>query len=174
MNRHPLWERILRSRPSLEALEDRLLLSHTPLAPEFVVNTNLVAGTVAPPAVATASDAAGDFVVVWTNAISGTGTVYQVFAQRYNRDGAPQGGATLVSPSPVFAPSSGNGAVTVDVSMDAAGDFVVVYDAGNVNGSDQVFAHLYAADGTDRGQIVASPTNNSASFYLLPSVASDS
>src|SRR5262249_29901225 len=42
------------------------------------------------------------------------------------------------------------------------------------NGSDQVFAHLYAADGTDRGQIVASPTNGSASFYLLPSVASDS
>src|SRR5262245_2736305 len=80
MNRHPLWERTLRGRPSIEALEDRLLLSHTPLAPEFVVNTNLVAGAVAPPAVATASDATGDFVVVWTNAISGKGTVYQVFA----------------------------------------------------------------------------------------------
>jgi len=59
MNRHPLWERILRSRPSIEALEDRVLLSHTPLAPEFVVNTNPVAGAVAPPAVATASDATG-------------------------------------------------------------------------------------------------------------------
>src|SRR5262245_44367802 len=175
MNRHPLWERILRSRPSIEALEDRLLLSHTPLAPEFVVNTNLVAGTVAPPAVATASDATGDFVVVWTNAISGTGTVYQVFAQRYNRHGLPQGGEPLVSPSPVFAPSSGNGAVTVDVSTDATGDFVVVYDASNGNGSDQIFAHLYAADGTDRGQIVVNPTNDPTfNFSALPSVASDS
>src|SRR5262249_679201 len=119
MNRHPLWERILRSRPSIEALEDRLLLSHTPLAPEFVVNTNLVAGAVAPPAIGTASDATGDFVVVWTNAISGKGTVYQVFAQRFNRDGVPQGPEIPVSPPNLLAAASGNGAVTVDVSMDA-------------------------------------------------------
>ena len=56
----------VRSRPSVEALEDRLVLNHTPLAPEFIVNTNSVAGFVAPPAVVTASDATGDFVVAWT------------------------------------------------------------------------------------------------------------
>ncbi|MBI1914168.1 MAG: hypothetical protein HYS12_05440 [Planctomycetes bacterium] len=167
---------ILRSRPSVEALEDRVLLSHTPLAPEFVVNTNPVAGAFAPPAVATASDVTGDFVVAWTNAIASKGTVfYQVLAQRFNRDGVAQGGEIAVSAPSLFAAGTGNGAVTVDVSMDATGDFVVVYDASNGNGSDQVFAHLYAADGTDRGQIVVSPTNDPTfSFSVLPSVASDS
>src|SRR5436305_8447029 len=124
---------ILRSRPSVEALEDRVLLSHTPLAPEFVVNTNPVAGAFAPPAVATASDATGDFVVVWTNAISGEGTAYHVFAQRFNRDGVAQGGEIAVSTPDLLAARTGNGAVTVDVSMDATGDFVVVYDASNGN-----------------------------------------
>src|SRR5207247_8408506 len=133
---------------------------HTPLAPEFVVNTNPVAGAFAPPAVATASDATGDFVVVWTNAIESNGIVYQVLAQRFNRDGVAQGGEIAVSTPDLFAADTGNGAVTVDVSMDATGDFVVVYDASASNGNDQVFAHLYAADGTDRGQIVANPTKD--------------
>src|SRR3954452_16251817 len=131
----------LRSRPSVEVLEDRMLLSHTPLAPEFVVNTNPVAGAFAPPDVATASDATGDFVVVWTNAIASEGTLYQVLAQRFNRDGVAQGGEIAVSTPDLFGAATGNRAVTVDVSMDATGDFVVVYDANNGDGSDQVFAH---------------------------------
>src|SRR5207244_7935488 len=79
-------------------------------------------------------------------------------------------------PPPVLVgASNGTRSVTVDVSMDATGDFVVVYDASNGDGSDQVFAHLYAADGTDRGQIVVSPTNDPTfNFSALPSVASDS
>src|SRR5262249_23596662 len=160
----------------VEPLEDRMLLSHTPLAPEFVVNTSPVAGLFAPPAVAVASDATGDFVVAWTSATAGAPTTFQVFAQRYNSDGVPQGGEILVSPTAVFAPSSGNGAVTVDVSMDAAGDFVVVYDAGVVDNNnqvigDQVIAHRYTASGGELGSLVVNPFFQ---FSASPSVASDS
>src|SRR5262249_43928997 len=103
----------------------------------------------------------------------------QVLAQRFNRDGVAQGGELLVSAPFIFAPSSGNGTVTVDVSMDAAGDFVVVYDQASLQGGDQVFAqvfaHLYAADGTDHGQVtVTAPRAPGFTFSVSPSVASDS
>src|SRR5262245_39693355 len=99
---------VLRRRPWVEPLEDRMLLSHSPLAPtEFVVNTSPVAGLFAPPAVAVASDATGDFVVAWTSATEGESPTYQVFAQRYNRDGNPLGEEIQVSDPNVFAPSSG-------------------------------------------------------------------
>src|SRR5205807_3727413 len=110
----------LRFRPWVEPLEDRFLLSHTPLAPEFIVNTKPVAGLFAPPAVATASDATGDFVVAWTSQLPTPGNPFQVLAQRFNRDGMAQGSELLVSAPLIAAPSSGSGTVTVDVSMDAA------------------------------------------------------
>src|SRR5262245_66406075 len=91
----------LRSRPRVEPLEDRFLLSHTPLAPEFIVNTKPVAGFFAPPAVATASDATGDFVVAWTNQptqLPTQGNPFQVLAQRFNRDGSAPGDETGCSP----------------------------------------------------------------------------
>src|SRR5262245_37269799 len=98
----------LRRRPQVEPLEDRLLLSHTPLAPEFVVNTSPVAGFFGPPVVATASDATGDFVIAWTTAQNTEGgRSFQVLAQRYNRDGVPQGGEIAVSAPFVIPPSSG-------------------------------------------------------------------
>lgn len=62
-------------RPQLERLEDRIVPSHAPLGPEFQVNQDALLNFGVPDQ-AVASDAAGNFVVVWVNEkASGTPSV---------------------------------------------------------------------------------------------------
>jgi hypothetical protein len=132
-----------------------------PAGGEFRVNTYTTSAQSNP---AVATDAAGNFVVVWAGQ---DGSFYGIFAQRYDAAGAPRGGEFRVS------------TYTTDeqrhpaVAMDARGNFVVVWESYGQDGSDDgVFAQRYDAAGTPRGGEfrVNTYTTDAQSF---PRVATD-
>lgn len=123
----------------LERLEQRQLLSLTPAAIEFRVNSFTTGDQFAP---AVASDRAGNFVVVWTSD-GQDGSVQGIYAQRYAATGAPIGAEFRVNTI-----TSGVQAQP-DVAMDADGDFVVVWTSESTPGgsAQDVVARRYSAAG---------------------------
>jgi hypothetical protein len=122
-------------------LEPRTLLAFVPLGPEFRVNTVTDAYQYDP---AVASDANGDFVVAWTTTPDPDSNEADVYAQRYDAAGVPQGGEIHVNDA---SPGTGRGA---DVTMDADGDFIVAWTGYDDSGFG-VFARRYSAAGVPRG-----------------------
>jgi hypothetical protein len=113
-----------------------------PLGAEFRVNTTTT-GTQDQPAVA--SDANGDFVVVWQS-FSADNLRTDVLAQRYAATGAPAGGEfrvnTYTTVTPPFLQRH------PAVSSDPAGSFVVAWTSYHQDGNGYgVFAQRYAAAG---------------------------
>jgi hypothetical protein len=92
-----------------------------------------------------ATDAAGNFVVVWHD-YTQDGSDYGIFAQRYNAAGVPQGGEFRVN-----SYTTGDQYKPV-VAMDADGDFVVVWSSADQD-DDQlgVFGQRYDASGVPQG-----------------------
>src|SRR5688500_442573 len=125
-------------------LERRMLLSLAPAGAEFRVNT-FTTGQQAFAAVA--SDADGDFVVVWDGNGSGDGN--GVVAQRYNAAGVAQGTNFLVNTSTLFSQSDAS------VAVDADGDFVIAWENRmSATATDyDIFARRYnAAAGAQGGE----------------------
>jgi hypothetical protein len=108
-----------------------------PLGGDFLVNT-YTTGTHFAPSVA--SDAAGNFVVVWTRSSGGD---WDVLAQRYDASGAQVGGEFRVDTVPYasqFYPQ---------VSSDPAGNFVVVWtDQANAR---DIWGQRYDPAGAKKG-----------------------
>ena len=157
-----------------EILGQRFTPLGAPTGPLFVINT-YTAGVQIEPAVA--MDASGDFVVVWAgqgpnyNPVMNTlgqNNTSDVFAQRFNSNGAPQGPELLVNqyiPGVQDQPS---------VAMDSGGNFVVTWTSTGEtpNANAAIYARQYNADGvplTNEFQVSA------ASSYRqdFSSVASD-
>jgi hypothetical protein len=135
----------------LMPLEDRRLPSAVPLGAglvplgaEFRVNTftqgqqTLSAQT----RQAVATDAAGDFVIVWSSQ-GQDGDGWGVYAQRYDAAGNPQGSEFRVNTT--TQGDQNNSAV----AMDAAGNFVVACQ--NQNGDWGIYAQRYNAAGVAQG-----------------------
>jgi hypothetical protein len=91
------------------------------VSPEFRVNSTTPNEQRRP---AIASDADGDFVVVWESALQ-DGNGYGIYAQRYNRAAIPQGPEFRVNATTSLSQTEPS------VAMDADGNFVVVW-SGNV------------------------------------------
>jgi hypothetical protein len=107
---------------------------------EFQVNTHTTSSQNQP---AVASDAAGNFVVVWG---SEDGSYYGVFGRRYDAAGQARGGEFQVN---THTPSSQDQPA---VASDAAGNFVVAWAGYDQDGSGAgVFAQRYDAAGQARG-----------------------
>ena len=109
---------------------------------EFQVNT-YVPGRQEFPDIAT--DADGDFVVVWHSSLTHDGSAYGIFGRRYNSSGAAIGDEFQVNTFTTGTQSY------PAVAMDASGRFIVVwqsYQDGNAFG---IFAQLFNANGTTRG-----------------------
>jgi len=124
------------------SLESRTLLSATSVGPEFRVNTftSLSQG-----AADVASDADGDFVVVW-NSSNQDGSGLGIYAQRYNAAGTPQGSEFKVNST-----VSRNQSDPV-VAMDAAGNFTVAWESYEQDGSWWgIYAQRYNSSGTPQG-----------------------
>ncbi len=91
----------------------------TPLAGEFAVN---VSTTGYQDRVLVGSNAAGNFVVAWTEFVSYDAS-YEIRARRFNSSGTPQGGDILVN---TYTTGSQGAS---PVAMDSAGNFVVVWSS---------------------------------------------
>ena len=115
--------------------------AQTPAGSEFRVNTYTTAGQFGPLA---ASDAAGDFVLVWQS--DGQSGVSDVYAQRYDAAGTPLGGEFRVNPAPDFR-------VRPAVGRSPSGPFVVVWSENNhpPDRSFGVFGQRYDAAGAALG-----------------------
>jgi hypothetical protein len=114
-----------------------------PATPEFQVNTyttNYQAkGRVA-------ALLRGDFVVVWESA-AGDGDIFGVFGQRFDQAGNKLGGEFQVNTYTTGYQER------PDVSADAAGNFVVVWESGGQIGSSyQIFGQRYDAAGNRLGE----------------------
>ncbi len=155
-------------RLALESLENRLLLSGLQVT-RVVVDTSPAQGSLpssdggfAPPPAAVASDARGDFVVVWAS----TPNSSDILARRYSAAGVPLGPViTVVSgiSPPGFQPD-------ISVAMDSSGEFVVAFDAFNGTGV-AVFALRFDAAGNP---VDATPFQVSAGIDEFdPAVAMD-
>ena len=111
--------------------------SGVPRGPEFRVNT-YTTGNQSTPDVA--SDPAGNFVVAWTGVIHpALGT--DIFVQRYDSSGAPQGVNTVVNTYTTGAQQSGV------VSMDDFGRFVVAWTSDDGDQSGILFRAFDAVGG---------------------------
>ncbi len=110
------------------------------LAPEFRVNTTTDGDQTAP---AVATDASGGFAVVWQSA-DGAGT--GIYLQRYAASGAALGGELRVNTR-----TAGNQSVA-DIAMDAAGNFVVVWQSDGQDGDRSgIYGQRYSASGVAQG-----------------------
>jgi nitrate reductase NapAB chaperone NapD len=133
-----------------------------PLGSEFQVNSYTTSGQ---RLAAVASDANGNFVVVWTG--YGDGSVYGVFGQRFNASGVPQASEFRVNTYVAgiqFRPAVGS---------DANGNFVVVWESNGQDGSSYgVFGQRFHAFGLPLASEfqVNSYTTSRQGF---PAVASD-
>jgi len=134
------------------------------LGPEFQVNSYTTGGQGGP---AVAADVSGNFVVVWaSNGQDGSG--YGVFGQRFNSVGSPSGTEFQVNTYTTnyqFGPA---------MAADGSGNFVVVWDGRNQDGSfDGAFGQRFNSVGAFVGsefQVNSYTTNSQVS----PAVAADS
>ena len=110
-----------------------------PAGPETQVNTYT---TLSQRSSATAMDADGDYVIVWTsNGQDGSG--YGIYGQRYNADGTTAGVEFKVNEYTFSVQRNPS------VAMDADGDFVVAWESYFQDGDGTgIFARRYQADGT--------------------------
>jgi hypothetical protein len=93
---------------------------------------------------AVAMDAAGRFVVVWSS-LGPDGDGYGIFGQRYDANGAPQGGEFQVN---TYTTTS---QYRVAVAPDGVGNFVVVWNSYQDGSQSGIFGQRYDAGGAPRG-----------------------
>lgn len=140
-----------------ESLERRELFAL--LTGETLVNTTTVKDQYD---VASATNANGRSVVVWTHQYSNTDT--DVYAQRYDAAGNKLGGE-------IYVATSGRREDLPDVSIDASGDFVIAWRDQVSSSNTNILAQRFSSTGVLRGSVinVASTTKNENA----PSIASD-
>ena len=135
-----------------------------PIGPEFRVNTFTTAYQAAP---AIGTDSAGNFVVIWASN-GEDGSYYGIFGQRLAASGAPAGAEFRVN---TYTTGHQDAA---DVSADAAGNFVVVWQSIGQDGYGHgVFGQRYSASGAAVGTEFR-VNSFTTSEQSRPSVALDS
>jgi hypothetical protein len=114
-------------------------MASIPLGSEFPVNTVFTNNQEAP---AIATDADGDFIVVWQSA-GQDGDSYGIYGQRFDKNGVAQGGEFRINSFTTGVQQS------PDVAMDADGNFVVLwegYDPDSTSGY-SIYAKRYNSAG---------------------------
>jgi hypothetical protein len=158
----------------LDRLEERSLLTVTPIGPETLVNSTvagdqgfLTSWSGEGQVNSVAADSSGNYVVVWEG--NGPADSYGVFAQRFAADGTPRGSEFRVN-STTTDPQVGPVA-----AMDHAGDFAVAWSTrvSAVGGNVVVYARVFNADGSARtGDIQVTPASTSQANFAT-SIAMD-
>ncbi|MEM6698283.1 MAG: T9SS type A sorting domain-containing protein, partial [Bacteroidota bacterium] len=130
---------------------------------EFQINTETNDDQRAP---SVAMDDTGNFVVVWTS-VDQDGSEEGVFGQRYFNDGTANGGEFQVNTE------TNNDQGAPSVSLDADGDFVVVWESEGQDGSSiGIFGQRFQNNGFPLGSefLVNAEINNNQN---IPAVAMD-
>jgi len=114
-----------------------------------------------------AMDAAGDYVAVWQSS-GQDGSVYGIYAQRYNSAGVAQGAEFQVNTYTT------NNQDFASVAMDATGAFVITWESFTQDGSNfgGIYAQRYNAAGVAQGSEFQVNTSTMFNQYL-PVVAMD-
>ena len=134
-----------------------------PLGPEFPVNTHTTGAQRTP---LVASDASGNFVVVWTSEAQ-DGSSAGVFGQRYAVSGAALGPEFRVNTQTAGSQSHPS------IGSDSAGNFVVVWQSDLQDGAGYgVFGQRYASSGVPIGPEFRVNTHTT-DVQSYPSVAAD-
>ena len=133
---------VRRFRPTVETLETRTVLT---LGSEFSIDISLSEVR----DVRSASSANGTSVVVWSEDVGGGD--FNIFAQRFDTSNNSAGGPITVSDDSDFESDA-------DVAMDAAGNFVVVWERniGNAGDLDVVYATYDSTGAQITSSVVAS------------------
>lgn len=160
--------------PSLIAITAALSLPCAPVfavvgdpsGSEFQVNTYTLANQQNP---AVAMNDAGGFVVVWESSAQGPNDNSGIYAQRYNASGTAVGSEFQVNTI-----TSADDQLS-KVAMNAAGNFVVVWESIDQDGNLYVYARPFAADGTPVSDDIVVPAATISIFTDLvrPTVAMD-
>ncbi len=148
----------VRLRP-IQQLEERCLLSATPIGPEIRVNTHTQGAQQTfqqTPGAVAVNPATGDYVATWSSQGQNAGGGWDVYFQRDNSAGVAQGGETLVD-----VPANGVNQQYANLAMAPNGSFVVTW-SGNQGGHWNVYAQRFNASGVAQGSViqVSAPTNN--------------
>jgi hypothetical protein len=154
----PGARRARRSRPALESLEGRTLLSFA--GSEHRVSLNPQASD------NFESDNASSFngtsVAVWVNAYSGTD--YDIWAQRYDQLGQPAGAPIQVDFTTAYSQ-------VPHVSMDYSGRFVVTWEDVNPDGTYSVMMRYYNSAGAPLTGITQVGPAEATDYAPFPDVA---
>jgi hypothetical protein len=157
-----VWNSFLQDGSSWGVFGQRYAGSGAPLGPEFRVDTFTTNAQWRP---AVASDASGNFVVVWESYLQ-DGSGAGVYGQRYQASGAPLGSEFRVN---TFTPSQQRNAA---VATNGSGGFVVAWESFQDGSMTGVMGQRYAASGAPLG-----PEFRVNTFTLgdqdYPSVAAD-
>ncbi len=150
----------------LQELEDRRLLSVTPVGAEFRVNTttqNAQQTFPQTPQAVAVNPTTGDYVVVWSSKHQFSTDTWDVFVQRYNAAGVAQGSETLVT-----AHVDGNNHQYASVAMSASGSFVVTW-SGDQAGHWNVYAQQFSSAGVAQGSaiLVDTPAGNDQEYSSI-------
>jgi hypothetical protein len=125
-------------------LEDRILLSASPIAPQAMVNKEAadVQQTAASTPQSVAADSTGNHIVVWSSH-NQDGSGWGVYAQRFNADGVAQGSEMKVNERTQHDQQDAK------VAMRADGTFVITWTDSNSEeaGSSDIYARSYDANG---------------------------
>jgi len=158
-----VWNSYDQDGSSWGVFGQRYLASGAPAGAEFRINTYTTNGELG---AAVASDPAGNFVVVW-HANGEDGSDFGVFGQRFAAAGAPAGGEFRVN---TYTTNSQSYAA---VARDSAGNFVVVWQSSDQDGSlTGVFGQRYASTGAPQGSEFRVNTYT-LSYQQVPDVAAD-
>jgi hypothetical protein len=132
------------------------------LGSEFRVNSYTTDHQTAP---SVASDASGNFVVVWMSYLQ-DGSGFGIFGQRFDSGGLPQGGEFRVNTYTTRWQSGGR------VTSDASGNFVVVWYGNGPGDSPGIFGQRYDSAGVAQGDQFRANSFTTGG-QAVPSVASD-
>ncbi|MCH7800335.1 MAG: S8 family serine peptidase [Chloroflexi bacterium] len=105
-----------------------------PQGGEFRVNTELSGDQ---SGASVSMDANANFVITWKSAGQDYGNTWGVFGQRYDSNGSPIGGESLVNTT------IASDQVNASVAMDDQGDYVVVWSGNGISDSDGIFGTVY-------------------------------
>jgi hypothetical protein len=136
-----VWTDVSQDGSGRGVFAQRYDASGTPQGGEFRVNSYVNHNQYTPKV---ASDPAGNFVVVWPSQ-GQDGSYYGIFAQRFNASGARQGGEFRVNAYTTGRQYGGS------VAMDAAGNFVVVWESPQDGSYGGVFGRRFNAAGVPQG-----------------------